>query len=431
MRKPGGLLLIAFATACFAQTPGPALTLPEAEALALKNHPRILASQAGFLRADQLVRETQSAYYPNLSGAITGSQANQGARIGAGFLTDSRLFNRLGQGIVLSQLITDSGRTPNLVASSKLQAQAGRQDYQATKDDVVLAVHQAYYGVLLAQDLIQVARQTAAARQTVVDQVSELTKNKLKSQVDLSFAQVNLSEAKLMLLRAQENLQSAYAALGQALGSRQAIAYQLTAQPLPEAPPTGPEPLINQAFQNRPELASMRLQQQSAERFARAERDLKLPTVSLTGVAGFLPLINPSNANPNIPAEYEGAAVNVNIPIFNGHLFSARRRAAEYQVVAANQNERALEDRIAQDVRTAWARAQSAYQAIGETAELLKQANLALDLAQGRYNLGLSSIVELSQAQLGQTQAQVENLDAQYDYQDAYAALQYALGLLR
>ena len=426
--KTATLLLVAVGLK--AQTVAPPLTLPDAESLAIKNHPQVLASQAGYLRADQITRETQSAYYPAINGEITGSQANQDARIGAGFLTTSRLFTRLGYGITLSQLITDSGRTPNLVASSKLQAQASRQDYQATKDDVVLGVHQAYYGVLLAQALTKVAQQTVAARQAVVDQVSELTRNKLKSQVDLSFAQVNLSDAKLMLLRAQENVQGAYATLGQALGLQQSIAYQLTSQPLPASPPNAPEPLINQAFQHRPELASLLLQQQADEKFARAERDLKLPTVSLTGVAGFLPLINPSNANPNIASEYEGAAVNVNIPVFNGHLFSARQRAAEYQLQAADQRVRDLQDRIARDVRTAWARAETAYQAIGATAELLKEANLALDLAQGRYNLGLSSIVELSQAQLAQTQAQVQNLNAQYDYQDAYAALEYTLGVL-
>jgi outer membrane protein len=61
---------------------------------------------------------------------------------------------------------------------------------------------------------------------------------------------------------------------------------------------------------------------------------------------------------------------------------------------------------------------------------MLAQANMALNLSQGRYNLGLASIVELTQAQLGQTQAQVENVSAQYDYQEAYAALQYTLGSL-
>jgi outer membrane protein len=123
--------------------------------------------------------------------------------------------------------------------------------------------------------------------------------------------------------------------------------------------------------------------------------------------------------------------VNVQIPVFNGHLFSARRQAAQYRLAATQQRVRYLEDSVARDVRTAWGRANTAYQALDATAQLVQQANLALDLAQGRYNLGLSSIVELSQAQLGQTQTQVENVNAKYDYQSAYVALQYTLGNLR
>jgi len=434
MNKPGislaAIFWIGLPGMLLAQVGPTQLSLQDAQAMALKNHPQILASQANYLRANQVVTETRSAYYPTLNGDITGSQANQDARIGAGFLTDSRLFNRAGYGVTLSQLITDSGRTPNLVASSRLQAQASRQDYQATRFDVVLGVDQAYYDVLLAQSLVTVARQTIATRQTVVNQVSELFKNQLKSQVDLSFAQVNLSDAQLMLIRAQDSLQSSFANLAQALGTQQSVTYQLVDQPASPEPPSEPEQLIAQAFRNRPELASLRLQREADEKFARAERDLKLPTVSLTGVAGGLPWIEPGNANPHIPGEYEGAALNVQIPVFNGHLFSARRQAAEYQLTAADQHVRDLQDRIARDVRTAWAHARTAYQAIGVTAQLVQQANLALDLAQGRYNLGLASIVELTQAQLSQTQAQVENVNAKYEYQDAYAALQYTLGLL-
>ena len=77
------------------------------------------------------------------------------------------------------------------------------------------------------------------------------------------------------------------------------------------------------------------------------------------------------------------------------------------------------------------ASASTSYQRIDVTAQFLRQAALALNLAQGRYNLGLASIVELTQAQLNVTQAEVENLSAKYDYQIQYAALQYSLGLLR
>ena len=382
------------------------------------------------LRAGQLTREARSAYYPTLNGDVTGAQAEVNSRIGAGLLNDSRLFNHAGMGMTLSQLVTDFGRTHNLVANSILQQQASNQDYKATQNDVILGVDQAYYEVLLAQQIVRVAQQTVQTRQTVVDQVSELTKNKLKSEVDLSFAQVNLADAKLMLLRAQDRLQSAFAALGQALGAQDATQYQLSEEPMPPAPPANEAALIGQAFQNRPEIASLRLQSEAAQKFAYAERDLKRPSVTLTGVGGVLPYINPGNANPGIPLTYEGVAVNVQIPIFNGFLFSARRQAAEYQMQAAQQHTRDLQDRVARDVRTAWERANTSFQAIAATEQLVQQANLALQLAQGRYDLGLSSIVELTQAQLGQTSAQVQNLNAKYEYQEAYAALQYALGEL-
>ncbi len=414
-----------------ATPPPPQLTLQDAEATALKNHPQVLASQANYLRAGELTTEARSAYYPAVNGNITGAQANVNSRLGAGVINDPRLFNHFGSGLTLSQLITDSGRTPNLVANARFQAQARQQDYQATRFDVILSVDQAYYEVLLSQQLIKVAQQTVATRQTVVDQVTQLTKNQLKSQVDLSFAQVNLSDAQLMLIRARDRLSTAYANLAQALGTNQEIQYQLTPQTIPPAPPADLDQLIVQASQSRPEIASLRLQREAAQKFVYAERDLKRPTVSLIAVGGALPYINPGNANPDIPEWYEAAAVNVQIPVFNGHLFSARRRAAEYELQAADQHLRDVQDRVARDVRAAWEHARTAYEAIAPTQQLLAQANLALSLSQGRYNLGLASIVELTQAQLGQTQAQVENLSAQYDYQQTYAALQYTLGLLR
>ncbi len=413
-----------------AQSPPPQLSLEEAQALALKNHPQVLASQALSLRADKMTTEARSAYYPALNGAVTGVQANVDSRLGAGFINAPALFNHFGTGLTLSQLITDSGRTPNLVANAKLQAQASREDFRASQYDVILGVNQAYYETLLAVQLVKVSQQTVATRQTAVDQISELTKQKLRSTVDLSFAEVNLADAKLMLLRAQDRLQAAYAGLGQALGTQESIPYQLIEQPLPPEVPVDVGPLIAQAFQARPELASLHLQVEADQKFVFAERDLKRPTVSLTAVGGALPYINPGNANPNIPAGYEAVALNVNIPIFNGHLFTARQQAAEYQRQATLQRSRDEQDRIARDVRVSWTHARTAFEAIATAQQLLIQANLALDLSQSRYNLGLASIVELTQAQLGQTSAQVESLNAKYEYQAAHAALQYTLGLL-
>jgi outer membrane protein len=248
----------------------------------------------------------------------------------------------------------------------------------------------------------------------------------------VSFADVNLSDAKLLLIRAQEGLQQAYAELAQALGSDQVVPYQLADESLPPAPPTSASDLVAQAMGNRPEIAALMNTRDAAYKFVNAEKDLKRPTVSLIGVAGFLPLLSPNLAGPTqVPPEYEGVAVNVDVPIFNGHLFSAREEAARQRAMASDQRLRDARDRVARDVRQALASASTAYQRLDVTKQYIKEANLAMELSQGRYNLGLASIIELTQSQLNLTRAEIEDLSAKYDYQTEYAALQYAMGLLR
>jgi outer membrane protein len=314
-----------------------------------------------------------------------------------------------------------------LVETSKLQAGAAQQSYQATRFDVLLSVNQAYFASLRAQATVKVALETVESRRLLVDQVTELYNNKLRSLVDVSFVSVNLSQAKLLLLQAQDEVQETYAELTRALGAQDAAAYQLADEPLPPSPPANADDLVKQAIAGRPELASLQLNRDAAYRFERAEADLARPNVNLMGVGGALPYINSSN----VPREYEAVAVNVQIPVLNGGLFRARREEAHYRALEADQRLRDAADSVVRDVRSAWAAASVAYQRLDVTAELLRQATLSLDLAQQRYQLGLSNIVELSQAQLNVTAAEIENLNAKYNYQSQYAALQYTLGALR
>jgi len=411
-------------------TPAPPrpLTLAEAEAIAVKNHPRVAAAANTAAAAAQQVIEQRSAYYPTVAGEVTASQANDLSRMGAGELAASRLFNRFGAGLELHQLVTDFGRTINLVANSRLQAQAASQNTLATRYDVIIAVDRAYFEVLQGEAFVHVAQDTVRARETLANQVNQLFKAQLKSEVDLSFAQVNVSEAQLLLIRAQDSVKEAYADLARALGEDQpAAAYQLTQPPASPPPPADAQPLIAQAFQNRPELASLRLQYEAAQKFEAAERDLSRPNVTGEAVGGALPYINVAG----IPDEYEGIGINLEVPIFNGHLFAARREAAHQQALGANQRVRDEQQQVQHDVNNAFVAASTAYQRIPVTEQMVKQAQLALSLAQGRYNLGLASIVEVTQAQLNLTRAQIENVTAQYDYQTAYAALQYTIGDLR
>jgi outer membrane protein len=407
----------------------PTLTLPQATAMAIQNHPQIAEAQNTASSAGQRITQAKAAYYPTIDGEITGSQGLYNSRLGAGALPSSLLFSRAGQGLQLTQLVTDFGRTRNLVGQSEFLAQAAQATTQATIYDVVLGVNRAWFEVLTTEAFLKVADETVRARQTLTNQVTALANANLKSQIDVSFAEVNLSEAKLLQIRSHDAIDRAYSDLARALGQDQVVRYQLAELDMAPSPPSSPDPLIAQAIQNRPEMRNRQLQLQGAQSFERAEADLKHPNVSIIAVGGALPYLN---QDPRVaPEGYEGVALNVDIPIFSGRLFSARREAAHYESLAANQRVRNLQQQIERDVRNAWITASTAWERIPVTEQLVKQAQLANELAQGRYNLGLASIVEITQAQLNVTQAQIENVSAKYDYQSAYAQLQYTIGALR
>ncbi len=403
------------------------LTRQQAEQIALVNNPAIHISQLLAKVQHQVVRERRADELPNLTGNMTVVGAKEDGRLSAGSLTSSALFTHAGEGVELRQLITDFGRTANLIASAKLQGKAREADVEASHDDIVLAVDQVFYQTIEAQETLNVAIQTVAARQTLTDQISALTASKLRSELDLSFAQVNLSQAQLLQLDAQDNLDSARAALSEVLGFDKEMDYELVddSDNLPPLSPNSSD-LISQAMANRPDLRSLIFSERAAQKFSKAQHEQLLPTVSALGVVGQTPIGSPQY----FASDWYGAVgANISIPIFNGFRFSAQAAEARQQAEAASEQTRALRDRVARDVRTAWLSANTALQRVTVTAALLKESNTALDLASSRYDLGLSSIVELSQAQLQQTQAAIGNASARAQYSLSIAALNFQIGV--
>jgi outer membrane protein len=398
-----------------------ALSLKQAEALALKNNPQISVARLTALASQQVTREVRSSLWPAATANLTGVDSKDNSRITAGGLNNPIIYPRAAAGVTVSQLITDFGRTTNLTASADYAAKAENQNALATKEQILLAVDQAFYSALQAHAVLAVAEQTVSARQTVSDQVEALFKNKLRSQLDFSFASVNLAQAKLLFLDAQNNENAALAALSAVLGYPGLQDFRLVEDATAiTAPPGNVDDLISEALAMRPEMLALGFQYQSAQKFQTAERDLFLPTIQAVGVVGDTPVRDPVLSN-----WYGAVGVNVGIPLFNGFLYSARSREAHLKTQAAQDRLRDLRNRISRDVRTSWLNANTAYQRLSVTQQLLDQAQLALDLAQTRYSLGLSSIVELSQAQLQQTQAQISNAQAGYDYRLSLAVLQY------
>ncbi len=408
------------------QATGPRLTVADAEQIALRNNPNISVAHLLALAQGQVTREVRSAEMPTAMADLTAVGAHDNSRITAGYLSNSAVYDRAAGGLSVSQLITDFGRTHNLVLSAQSSAKAQLESERATQLDIRLTVDQAFYKALTAQAVLQVAQQTVAQRQATVDQVGALAKAKVKSDLDLSFASVQLAQANLLLLDAQNNTQSAMAALNNVLGNEAAGQYTLVDETngnLPPAPDNS-DALLQTAFSSRPDLAALNHQYASAQQYSAAERDLWRPTVSALAAAGGTPV----RADQIESSWYGVAGANISIPVFNGFLYSAEAKEAKLRAQAAQEDVRNLRDTIARDVRTAVLNAQTAFQRIGVTQQMLDQANFALDLAQARYKLGLSSIVELTQAQLAQTQAEIDNTSARYGYQTALAEVRFELG---
>jgi outer membrane protein len=397
------------------------LSVQQAEALALKKNPQVSVARLTALASHQVTREVRSSLWPTATGDLTGVDSKDNSRITAGGLNNPIIYERAGAGVMVSQLITDFGRTTNLISSTNFAAKAEDQNAAATKEQILLAVDQAFFGALQAQAVLTVAQQTVSARQTVADQVEALFKSKLRSELDSSFANVNLAQAKLLVLDAENNENGALATLSMILGYSQTQAFQLVEDTTAfSSPPGNVDDLVSEAFAARPEILALEFQERSAQKFHAAERDLFRPNIRAVGAIGDTPVRDPVLSN-----WYAAAGVNVEIPLFNGFLYSARSRESNLRAQAAHDRLLDLRNRISRDVRTGWLNANTAYARLSVTQQLMDQSNLALDLAQTRYRLGLSSIVELSQAQLQQTQAQIGNAQAAYDYRLALAVLRY------
>jgi outer membrane protein len=401
------------------------LSLADAEGIALKNNPRITIGRLRALVAQQFVRETRSALLPTAFLSLTGVDAYPGSRISAGALNNPLVYTRAAGGATVSQLVTDFGRSTNLLASSKYGEKAEEQNATATRADIILAVDQTFYSALETKALVTVAEQTVNARQTLVDQIQALTNAKLKSDLDLSFASVDLARAKLLLLESRNNYETALASLSAILGYEDEQNFQLIEENAVVVPPASAvAPLIQLALQQRPEIKALQFQVEAAQKFGNAEHDLVRPSVNALGVVGQAPV-----RSDQLSSWYGVVGVNINIPVFNGFLFNARAKAADLQTEVQRQQLADARDNIARDVRNAWEDSQRAFERLSVTQQLRQQADLALDLSQARYKLGLGSIVELTQAELQKTEADIEDTDAKYQYRVTQIVLAYSMAV--
>lgn len=401
-------------------------TIREAEAYALANHPQIAAARLTADAVRQQIREARSAFFPQIYGESDSVLADDGhSRFAAeSGLNDSQIYSRQSDGVVLSQLITDFGRTYELTESARFRANAAGDRASVARAVVVLTVDRAYFDVLRAHAVLDVADETVKARNLAFRQISALAQSGLKSTLDVNFAQVNLSQAQLLQLQAVNGLGQSEAQLSTALGFADAQHFALADVPIDQNMASTPEGLIQKALQQRPELANLRDELEASQRFAKAQDALKYPKISALAAAG----VNPIAQRNDFSSSYYMAGVNVEIPITTGGNLQAQAEEAHLLSRAATDNLVDAQNTISRDVRIAWLDARTAFQQISVAQQEVQAAVQAQKLAQSRYSLGTSSIVEFTQSQLNYTQAELQAASSRYDYQAGRSLLNFTTG---
>lgn len=431
MKKRTGFLTLALALAVCGAAADPTprhLTLREAQEIALKQHPRISVANLAALAARQAVKEARSAYLPNVfasATAVDNTDPNN-TRIAAGGLNNPLIYEREAEGVTVSQLITDFGRTTELTRSAKLHTRAQEMNVQATREQILLEVNHAYFSSLAAQSILAVAQETVKSRKLVLEQTGALATNKLRSDLDVRFASVDYDQATILLAKARSDLKASFAILSTLLADREPETFLLSDEPMPANITNGMSALILEALGQRPDLAQLRYQRDAAAEFARAEGKLLYPSLNAMGAAGVIP-----TGNSHLGPDYAAAGINLNMPIYTGGLYTARKHEAEDQAKLAEEILRDEEDNVIRDVQVTQLNLEYAFERVGLTGELLRNASIALELARARFQNGLSSIIELSQAELNQTSAQIDEANARYGYQIQHSALDFQLGRLR
>ena len=404
----------------------PVLTLEQAQEMALRNHPRIAAASLNSQAAEEAVKQVRSAMQASLSGNVTGVGAQTGTSIAAGALQTSGLSSRGAVGLGFSQLLTDFGRTSNLADSASARADAQGRGVDVIRAQVLLLVQQSYYVSLSAQQVLKVAQARMEMQRLTLRQIRALSEGGIRSTLDVSFAEVALSESELALYKAENDAKASLAALGTAMGEQGNVEVNLADVPLPSRLADGVDDVVVAALRDRPELSVAKLTLSAAEKFSEAERRLKYPSITAIAAVGALPA-----HTSNLKDSYSAGGLNISLPFLNGGLFASRRSEAVLRARSAEKDVKTLTVQVAGSVRAAWFEVDTAWRRLDVTARLVDQTAKALHLAQTRYETGLSGILELTQSQLSLVSAQIGAANAKYEYLIRVANLNYASGALR
>jgi len=406
---------------------GESINLNRCVEIALKMHPNIIAARSTINANESRVGQSKSTYYPQINWSSSYSRTkpaspSSGSSVGS-FGSSNESFDQYSTGFNLSQTIYDFGKTPAQVKIQNLNLDSSRSDLTNTTDQIIFIVKQAYYGVVQAKYNRIVAEDTVKQTKQHLEQAKGFYEVGTKPKFDVTKAEVDLSTAKLNLIKNENTFKISIVNLNNAMGIPDAPEYNLDeAMPFAKYEITL-EDALTKAYQNRPDFQSIIAKRQAAEK-----------SVDLANT-GYYPVLM-GNAAYNWSGERSSSLDNgwnvgaaLSFPLFSGFLTKYQVDEAKANLNVLKANEEALRQTIFSDVQQAYLTLRSAEEAI-PTAKLgVEQAQENLDIANGRYTAGVGSPIEVTDAEVGLANARTSHIQALYVDKVAQASIEKAMGI--
>jgi outer membrane protein len=414
--------LLALAAPALAQGPGPSpgqvLTLDEAVGLARQNQPQLRQARAGTEAAAARANEARSPLLPQVSGAVSYARSSQNGRVG--FSPSAESLSAAG---TASQLLWDFGQTPNRYRAARAGADAQREAEQATGLQVVLGVRTAYFTARAAKDLVAVARENLANQEAHLGQIQGFVEVGTRPEIDLAQARTDRANARVQLINAENGYEVAKAQLNLAMGVEGPTGYDVADETLPpvEGEDGGTDALLAEALRARPDVASLASQLRSQQATLWSVQGGYLPSLGVSTGVTDTGTLGTTYWNWN-------ATLTLSWDVFSGGLTRAQEEEARANLAGLDAQAALLRQQVRLEVEQARLAVRAAGAALAAAEEALVNARERLRLAEGRYQTGAGSVIELGDAQVAVTSAGAQRVQAQYALSSARAQLLKALG---
>jgi outer membrane protein TolC len=417
-------------------TNGAVLTWDGAIRTGLDQHPLIKFSQHEVLQSEAVVKQIESANYPQVTGISANSAGNTRvlANLGVSGSLPKPVTYLATPGVRADLLITDFGHTAHKTLSQKSLTKSAEKSVLTTKALVILNVQQAYLTCLKQQRLVIIAREILKERELIRQQTDTFYRRQLRSKLDLDFASVEANRAELVLIKAQNDLKAAFAALNNAMGRQAGPEHTLEHVVLAMTPAPPVEPLIRDALAKRPELLGAKDRLQASDEALKAAKALNFGNITAIGTTGYTRWSGPefaangSQTNPGEQLGWWGAGGTSAFPLYTGGRIQGQTDEADARKGESQADTRVIANDIILQVTRAYLSRLTAEQQITVAQEKVAYAREALTLARERYKAALGSILDVITATADLLSAEVGLAESQYDYQASDAALSYATG---